>query len=90
MRTQFTALFYGLAVGSAITATVFLRYQPKAIVRENTAVMSIGDSQRALKDLGFYKGEIDYIWGPNTERAYCDWEAQKWFDSNSYEKGAKL
>lgn len=42
-------------------------------------IRSIGETQQQLKDAGFYHGRIDYIWGPNTERAYCNYKAaQSW------------
>lgn len=39
--------------------------------------MSIGESQQILHELGYYWGPIDYIWGPQTEQAYCDYKADQ-------------
>ena len=36
-------------------------------------VMTVSESQESLKRQGFYKGKIDGKWGPETDRAYCDW-----------------
>jgi len=44
------------------------------------APQSIGETQKILQGLGFYKGRIDYEWGPLTERAYCDYQASKYFE----------
>ena len=35
--------------------------------------MSISDTQRYLKGQNLYAGAIDGIWGPGTERAWCNW-----------------
>jgi len=40
---------------------------------------SISETQEALKELGYYHGKIDGIWGPKTERAFCNYQAAKYF-----------
>ena len=36
-------------------------------------IMPPCEAQARLRDLGYYNGPIDNIWGPNSEKAYCDW-----------------
>lgn len=49
-------------------------------------IRSIGETQQQLKDAGLYHGRIDYIWGPNTERAYCNYKsACVWPKEQSHE-----
>lgn len=35
------------------------------------------EAQRRLKEQGFYHGNIDSIWGPESDKAYCNWNAVK-------------
>lgn len=42
---------------------------------QSDKIRSIGETQQQLKDAGYYHGRIDYIWGKNTERAYCEYKA---------------
>ncbi len=37
-------------------------------------IHSIGETQQELRDAG-YPIKVDYKWGPETERAYCDYMA---------------
>ncbi len=37
-------------------------------------IHSIGETQQELRDVG-YPIKVDYKWGPETERAYCDYMA---------------
>ena len=39
--------------------------------------MSVSDTQRYLQAENLYQGKIDGIWGPATERAWCDYMAVK-------------
>ncbi len=34
---------------------------------------SVGESQHLLKNAGYYNDRVDFIWGPNTETAYCNY-----------------
>lgn len=43
------------------------------LVQDPNYVQNIGEAQRRLKEQGLYHGEIDYIWGPETEKGYCDY-----------------
>lgn len=31
------------------------------------------EAQRRLKEQGLYHGRIDNIWGPESDKAFCDW-----------------
>lgn len=42
-------------------------------------IHSIGETQQELRDAGYYHGRIDNIWGPKTEKAYCDYMAAPYF-----------
>lgn len=44
---------------------------------QEAKISSPAESQQQLKDAGYYHGRIDGIWGPNTERAYCDYMANR-------------
>jgi len=37
------------------------------------------EAQERLRDAGFYHGKIDGIWGAESEKAYCDWCASRYF-----------
>jgi len=37
------------------------------------------EAQSRLKDQGFYTGSIDGIWGPETDKAFCNWSAVQEF-----------
>ena len=39
---------------------------------------SIAETQTILKKRGYYKGKIDGIWKEKTEKAYCQWNADKY------------
>ena len=45
---------------------------------EPEIIRSIGETQQQLRDAG-YDIKVDYIWGPETERAYCDYLAKPYF-----------
>lgn len=38
------------------------------------------EAQRRLKEQGFYEGRIDNIWGPESDRAFCNWCAVQEFE----------
>lgn len=42
-------------------------------VADPNYVQNIFEIQQRLKDQGLYAGEIDGIWGPQTDEAYCNW-----------------
>jgi hypothetical protein len=42
-------------------------------IQDPNYVQNIGEAQQRLKEQGLYHGKIDYIWGKETDRAYCDW-----------------
>jgi len=39
-------------------------------------IRSIGETQQQLRDAG-YNIKVDYLWGPETEKAYCDWKLKQ-------------
>lgn len=51
--------------------------QPPQIIyiQDPNYVQNIGEAQMRLKDQSLYHGKIDYIWGKETDRAYCDYMA---------------
>ena len=42
-------------------------------IQDPCYVQNIGEAQRRLKEQGLYQGKIDYIWGKETDRAYCNY-----------------
>ena len=42
-------------------------------IQDPNYVQNIGEAQQRLKEQGLYHGKIDYLWGKETDRAYCDW-----------------
>jgi len=42
-------------------------------IQDPNYVQNIGEAQKRLKEQGLYHGKIDYVWGPGTEKGYCDW-----------------
>ena len=56
-----------------------LKARPAEIVyvADPNYVQNPYEAQERLKAQGYYNGEIDGRWGPETDRAYCDWCAVK-------------
>ena len=81
------AWLIGIGSGIMWAVTYYERHipAPQTPVEQTSAiddpnyVQSIGEAQRRLKKQGFYKGRIDYKWGPQTEKAYCNWKATQAF-----------
>jgi len=42
-------------------------------------ISNIAEIQEQLRDAGYYPGPIDGKWGPQTDRAYCDYQAAEYF-----------
>jgi peptidoglycan hydrolase-like protein with peptidoglycan-binding domain len=60
-----------------------LKQPETALNQENTAASvsisdkpSLQDIQKALKNAGFYKGEVDGVLGPKTKKAIEDFQAE--------------
>ena len=49
-------------------------------IQDPNYVQNIGEAQKRLKEQGLYHGKIDYLWGPGTDKAYCDWCAIRAID----------
>ena len=46
-------------------------------------ISNIPEIQEQLRDAGYYSGLIDGKWGPQTDRAYCDYQAAEYFKIRS-------
>ena len=46
-------------------------------------ISNITEIQEQLRDAGYYSGLIDGKWGPQTDRAYCDYQAAGYFKIRS-------
>ena len=56
-------------------------------VRANAAALkydfgAIEGRQQALRDLGFYKGTVDGVWGPRSRGALVAFQAEKGLDAD--------
>ena len=58
---------------------------PQAPEPVHVHISNITEIQEQLRDAGYYHGAIDSKWGPQTDRAYCDYCAGK-----SFKKGSGL
>ncbi len=59
-------------------AFVKLLERPRIVyIQDPNYVQNIGEAQMRLKEQGLYDGKIDYLWGPGTDKAYCDWCAMR-------------
>ena len=58
---------------------------PQAPEPVHVHISNITEIQEQLRDAGYYHGVIDGKWGPQTDRAYCDYYATK-----SFKKGSGL
>lgn len=48
--------------------------EPKIIyIQDPNYVQPPCEAQRRLKEQGLYHGRIDNIWGPESDKAFCDW-----------------
>lgn len=48
--------------------------KPKVIyIQDPNYVQPPCEAQRRLKEQRLYQGRIDNIWGPETDKAYCDY-----------------
>lgn len=49
-------------------------------------IQSPFEAQEKLKAQGLYMGKIDGIWGPESDKAFCDYSAIQTFKNEYYEK----
>jgi len=83
MSTVRTILL-GLAIIAAVGLYCHLS-QPQAPEPAPVHISNITEIQEQLRDAGYYDGAIDGHWGPQTERAYCNWCASQYFTKGSAE-----
>jgi len=67
-----------LIMALVVLSIAYVKERKKPIVKlvpvqDPNYVQNIGEAQKRLKEQGLYHGKIDYIWGPETDKAYCDW-----------------
>ena len=79
MKTARTILL-GLAIIAAVGLYCHLS-QPVVIepVPQPIHISNITEIQEQLRDAGYYIGVIDGKWGPQTDRAYCNYCASQYF-----------
>jgi len=83
----FVTFFVGFSIGRSLSDEDLSKAKKKAYSHGESVgyerglniPQSIGQTQKILQELGFYKGRIDNIWGKNTDRAFCDWCAEQHF-----------
>lgn len=71
LRTIFAflvGLSFVVAVGVYCARSTTIVY-----VHDPNYVQPPCEAQRRLQEQGFYKGRIDNIWGPESDRAFCNW-----------------
>jgi len=79
LRTLFTFLV-GISFVVAVGIYCARSTAPRPIIRyieDTNKVYNIFEMQERLQSQGLYKGKIDGIWGPQTDRTYCDYCAIK-------------
>ena len=81
MSTVRTILL-GLAIIAAVGLYCHLS-QPVAPEPSPVHISNITEIQEQLRDAGYYNGTIDGKWGPQTDRAYCDYCAAQYFKKGS-------
>jgi len=82
--------FVGLLIVAVIAFCTFLLSQrtPEVIVREDTVIRNIAETQQQLREQG-YDIAVDGEWGPATDRAYCNYMARQCFEPEYYNDGGK-
>ena len=86
MKTARTILL-GMAIIAAVGLYCHLVHDtidPGPTV-EAVHISNITEIQEQLRAAGYYHGAVDGKWGPQTDRAYCDWCA-----AQSFKKGSGL
>ncbi len=81
----------GIGVFAIIGIASIYKPYPEPIVKfvpviDPNYVQCPAEAQERLKAQGLYDGKIDGIWGPETDRAYCDWCAIQTFKPDYLEK----
>lgn len=73
-RAGKTILFIGFVMGVlSIGMNLAKPKEPEIIyIQDPNYVQPPCEAQRRLKEQGFYRGKIDNIWGPESDKAYCD------------------
>lgn len=82
-----TGWFHSYLVGLLCVAAIGLgtwylstkEQAPKIVIREDTKIRCISETQEQLRNAGF-DIDIDGKWGPETDRAYCDYQAKQYFE----------
>jgi len=80
MKTVRTILL-GLAIIAAVGLYCYMVHDSIDPEPLPTAIhiSNITEIQEQLRDAGYYNGFIDGKWGPQTDRAYCNYQAAKYF-----------
>lgn len=81
-RTLIMTLLLGLGFVVLVGMWCIIQEQnnqePQIIyIQDPNYVQNIGEAQMRLKEQGLYHGKIDYVWGKETDRAYCNYMAIK-------------
>ena len=84
--TLFAPIAFSLIVGTGVAGLGYLGYlyppyaEPIVVhkiikVVDPNYVQPPCEAQRRLKEQGLYHGKIDNVWGPESDKAYCDYMA---------------
>ena len=71
-RAGKTILIVIIVIG--VLSMVTNRPEPQIIyIQDPNYVQPPCEAQRRLKEQGLYQGRIDNIWGPESDKAFCDY-----------------
>ena len=82
MKTVKIILFSLLTIAAGVVLVLCLHgylSQPQVPDPVPVHISNIAEIQEQLRDAGYYPGPIDGKWGPQTDRAYCDYQAAEYF-----------
>jgi len=73
-----SAIIYILIIACGVLFLLSQRPRSKPVVKlvpviDPNYVQNPYEAQERLKAQGFYHGKIDAIWGPKSDKAYCNW-----------------
>lgn len=74
IRVFFVGLGFIVLVGMWCNEQEQNKQPPEIVyIQDPNYVQPPCEAQRRLKEQGLYRGRIDNFWGPETDRAFCDY-----------------
>jgi len=68
-----------LFIGACGVLAIYSRALETSLESARTHIPNISEVQERLKEAGYYDGPIDGKWGKQTDQAWCNWSAARYF-----------